>query len=185
MFRKILINNNTRTFLAIFLVNLLPLTVEANNHSPLLYPAEQVVYNLTGALNSLKQKTKVPVKFVREIPKGIGGNNYYVYTEITDRGYRIYIDYQSDCKGIHSCNVGFLTAEKDGKLESYTDRNNNITVSIKLKDRAVYFTPAHSMGDYWPTNLQWQDNNVWYKLSWQLDPKTEQKVIIAMAKTLR
>jgi hypothetical protein len=148
-----------------------------------LYPSTRLISNLTSTLNLLKQQTDVPILFPRKIPRNPNGKKYFIYTELTDQGYRIYIDDNKDCKGVHSCNIGIVSAEKNGKPEIYTDRNNKvITVPIILPNKTqAFFTPAHAMGDYWPTNLQWQNNQILYSISWQLAPKTEREIIIAMA----
>ena len=65
----------------------------------------------------------------------------------------------------------------------YRDMNNKeITVPVKL-ERGVkaYFTPAHALGDFWPTRLEWRCQHVLYSLTWQLKPADEKAIIMKMA----
>jgi hypothetical protein len=176
-----------KKILSCALICFLAFTANAAIATVKLYKSTSLIPGLAATLNSLQQKTALSVLFPQQIPKYPNLKEYFIYTEITDQGYRIYIDSSQDCKGVHSCNIGMFTAEKNGKPEIYTDRNNKtITSSVILKNKTkAYFTPAHAMGDFWPTNLQWQKNKVLYALTWQLDSKTEKVTILKMANSTK
>jgi hypothetical protein len=63
--------------------------------------------------------------------------------------------------------------------------NQEITVPVILNNNLKgYYTPAHAMGDFWPTMLVWRDKNVLYTITWQLKPEIEKTAIIAMANSM-
>jgi len=91
------------------------------------------------------------------------------------------------CKGARFCNVGFVSAERDGKLE--TTFGGMIPNSAKQPKEPVtlqngtvaYFTPGHAEGDFHPAMLEWQMNNVLYTLTWNAKKGTEKDTLTTMA----
>ncbi|MCK4609196.1 MAG: hypothetical protein KAT71_06930, partial [Gammaproteobacteria bacterium] len=139
--------------------------------------------NIHKVLTGLQQKTDIPVVFPSRLPTPPAHTAYYVSTEVTKRGYTIYVDSSKDCHGVHSCNIGMIKAETGANPVIYYDmQNQELTKSVILnQNRKGYFTPGHPMGDYWPTRLVWRDKNILYTIIWQLKPQSEQVDIIAMA----
>ena len=113
------------------------------------------------------------------------GEQYYLYTTGKTKTilYTVYIDLSAKCHGAKYCNLGSLTAERNGKPQMYYDINKHlITETIPFGNRNAYYTPAHAMADYWPALLQWQQNNILYTLSWQ--DKIDVSTLIEMAQSI-
>ncbi|MBY0378492.1 MAG: hypothetical protein K2Q33_08020 [Gammaproteobacteria bacterium] len=45
------------------------------------------------------------------------------------------------------------------------------------KGRAVYYTPSHAMGSFWPGRIEWRCGTTLYTLSWAL-PAAEEKAVL-------
>lgn len=152
-----------------------------------LVAAHNLINNLDKAKAEAKQKTEVPVLFPKRIASDPAIKIYYATTDLTAApGYRIYVDSSKDCHGMHTCNIGSVSAEIGGNPVIYYDMNNKeITIPVMLANNLKgYYTPAHAMGDFWPTMLVWRDKNVLYTITWQLKPKIEKNAIITMANSM-
>ena len=136
----------------------------------------------TKLITATQKKTNIPVLFPSKIPNA----KYYLSAKITNSGYNIYVDETKDCDGVHACNIGIVSAESAGNpIIYYNMDNKELTKPVKLANNLKgYYTPGHAMGDFWPTNIVWRDKNVLYSITWQLNPKIEQKTIIAMANSM-
>jgi hypothetical protein len=166
-----------------FLLLFMPLCYAATN----LAVAHNLIKNLDQATTQAKQKTSVLILFPERITTDSAIKAYYAAADLTAApGYRIYIDSTEDCHGMHTCNIGSVSAEIAGNPVIYYDMNNQeITVPVILNNNLKgYYTPAHAMGDFWPTMLVWRDKNVLYTITWQLKPEIEKTAIIAMANSM-
>ncbi len=166
-----------------FIILLTPICYAATN----LVAAHNLINNLDKAQMQAKQKTSMPVLFPKRIASDPTIKTYYASADLTAApGYRIYVDSTKDCRGVHTCNIGRVSAEIGGNPIIYYDMNNKeITIPVILSNNLKgYYTPAHAMGDFWPTMLVWRDKNVLYTITWQLKPEIEKNAIIAMANSM-
>ena len=168
-----------------FSLLLLPITICYGINNLVL--AHNLINSLTKELIQAKQKTDIAILFPKRIASDPANKKYYAFADLTaSPGYRIYIDSTASCHGVHTCNIGTVTAELGGNPTIYYDMNNKeITIPVILTNNLkAYYTPGHAMGDYWPPRIVWRDKNVLYTISWQLNPAIAQQAIIAMANSM-
>lgn len=152
-----------------------------------LVDAQDVIENLKTSLESLAAKTNLPVIFPEQLPAPSHSDHYYLYTETkpdSDR-YLISIDSTPDCHGAHYCSLGSLTAVRGESPQIYSsiDRQE-LTVPVQLAIKKIgYFTPGHAMGSFWPSQLEWRERSVLYRMSWNLPKESEKPTLIAVVNT--
>jgi|GEM_PF-6987075 len=112
-------------------------------------------------------------------------SSYYITEEhATPDQYIIYFDKTKDCHGAKYCNVGTLIDNTQGNPTLYSNRNHEpITEKVILKTGIMaYFTPSHSMGDFWPPRMEWRQGSHLMQLSWSgLPPQNEKATLEKMA----
>lgn len=81
-------------------------------------------------------------------------------------GYAINIDWSSNCNGAKYCNIGRLIIQCNTKITFSRDNTNQESTHkiTLLKGVEGYYTPGLAKGDFWPANLQWLYNGLYYKL---------------------
>lgn len=150
----------------------------------------QAMPNFEKTIQSLSQKTKLPVVFPQKIPILPKRDSYYIYVQTQDFGsrYAISFDTTPDCHAKHSCSIGSLTVSTAGNPQIYYSLDNKVlTVPVELTGgRKAYFTPSHAAADFWPSQLEWREGNVFYCLGWNLVANApEKEVLIAMANSIK
>jgi hypothetical protein len=155
-----------------------------------MIPAKIAITGLAKTLSDVKQASPLAVMFPTQVPFSTKTPKLYSSQSsyFTDPDYKKYwiinVDASADCNGAHYCNVGTLSAEKDGKLETKYDIALNKSLAkqeIKLNNgTTAYLTPGHAGADYQATTVEWQKNNVLYKLTWNIEAKDEKAVIVDM-----
>jgi hypothetical protein len=154
-----------------------------NQIQTVMAPVSSLISNIQKTIAEVKAKTAIPVLFPTTIPVNSKQKKYFASSDLSQanqgNSYTINIDSTKDCHGIHYCNLGYVSAKKDANWQLYSDMaNKNITVPITLAHHIKgYFTPGHAMGDYFPANIQWKENDVLYTISWD----TTDTVILNMA----
>jgi hypothetical protein len=114
----------------------------------------------------------------------------YAYVEANPAclGYTLYFDGQPDCKGAHDCAVGALSVSKTRRLDPQRDlQGHDMSVEVRLANgQRALFTPGHSMGDYWPAQIQWIDGGASYTLTWNgAFPDGEKQTLVTLANSVR
>ena len=148
--------------------------------------ANKVISGLPPALEDAKKQTDAPVLFPTEVPTT--DKKYFASTDpaAVKNGfvYWINVDATASCAGVHVCNIGSMRAEmgKSPTIE-YDMQNQEITIPVILKSNIkAYFTPGHSMGDYFPPQIQWRAKNVLYTLVWSnITKPSEHETLLQMA----
>ncbi|MDF2530278.1 MAG: hypothetical protein K0Q57_1158 [Gammaproteobacteria bacterium] len=150
------------------------------------------VNGLSQALASLKSQTSLPVVFPAKMPKLANNKPLYAYlepaTQSYNNAYTIDIDYTQACHGAKYCNLGNFMVQKGGSPSMQTDMNNNqITTQVNLLHKqTAYFTPGHSMGDYFPPVIQWVSQGNLYTITWNGPAmKNAQVVMMEMADSVK
>jgi hypothetical protein len=144
--------------------------------------ATSSVNGLSSALSSLKSQTSLPVMFPSLMPKMTGTSAVYAYLEPATQSYNnmysIDVDSTQACHGAKFCNVGNFMVQKGGSPSMQTDMSNNkITNKVRLLHHQVaYYTPGHSMGDYWPPEIQWVSQGNLYTITWNVPKGQNAKV---------
>lgn len=149
--------------------------------------AADSIKDLNQVIEDIKTKIQVPVVFPKYVPKS--SQEYFAHSFFSNQkdstDYWINVDSTKDCNGAKFCNVGYVKAEKNKPIEQFQDRDNkNITIPVALPNhKKAYFTPGHAMGDFFPPNIQWQEDNVLYTISWSnIKPsKNEKATLLNMA----
>ena len=117
-----------------------------------LIDAHDVIDHLDVSLAGLAKKTDIPVRFPQQVPLSSKVQHYYLYIEtLAPHRYLISVDSTPDCHGAHYCNVGSVMASNGDNLQIYYGMDQKeLTVPVQLALKKVgYFTPAHSMADFW------------------------------------
>ncbi|WP_109481251.1 hypothetical protein [Paraburkholderia sp. C35] len=111
----------------------------------------------------------------------------YADTDRQTGNYTLFIDSQPDCQGAHYCNIGSLSVTKGQRPTRLRDLNGNIlTIKVQMAGgRVAYFTPGHSMGDYWPARIEWMRQGALYSLSWNGKfPDGEKRTLLTLANSV-
>ncbi len=181
-------NMKTKLYFLLFCSLIINASYAQLLNSPQMQKSIDYVQELTNTITLVKKTSKISVIFPTMIPVDSSHANYFAYSDPsglqTGKGYLINVDYTADCKGVHVCNVGYLQAEVAEQPTMLTDRANKIITQKVLLTRNIqgYYTPGHAMGSYFPPNLQWQDGNILFTLSWD-DHTADRASMIAMANT--
>jgi hypothetical protein len=150
--------------------------------------AHQAIDHLDASLAILAKKTDIPVRFPQQIPSPTELQHYYLYIEtLSPHRYLISVDSTPDCRGARYCNVGSVMASKGENPQiQYGMDNQELTVPVQLALKKVgYFTPAHSMADFWPSQLEWREKGVLYSLSWNLAKgQPEKETLLRMVNSI-
>jgi hypothetical protein len=148
---------------------------------------DELMASATQVFTQIGRQLGSPVESPAVLPKQPSHLYAYAEVDIKTGNYTIFMDSQPDCKGAHYCNVGSLKMSKGQEPVPLRDRNGiDITVKVRLSDgRVAYVTPGHSMGDYWPAEIQWTRNGVLYELSWNgAFPEGEQRTLVTLANSV-
>ncbi len=163
------------------------------NAKPSFVPSSQII-NQRRVLNQLKSQTSLPVIFPTKIPSVTKGQlEYASYSSYGvspnfEKFWQINIDATPTCRGIKTCNIGFISAERNGKLDStyqtLPDNKFHQKEQIKLKNNITgYFTPFHIQASGVNPTLEWQINGVLYTLSWKInaEPSCQREILTVLA----
>jgi hypothetical protein len=147
--------------------------------------------NRQKVFNELKRRSPLPVIFPTKIPAQ--KNNQPLYVSVSGYGignsdyakfWQINVDTTPTCQGVRVCNIGFLAAQRQGKLtpdyQTLPGNRNHLKEKVVLPGNITgYYTPFHiEAGGVNPT-LEWRVNNILYMLSWKIDaPASQQKQIL-------
>jgi hypothetical protein len=152
--------------------------------------ASDKIANAKTQIHQLKALTFLPVIFPDRIPAPGQGQNFYLsyssnaikadYTQY----WQLNVDVTPDCLGAHFCNVGYISAEKDGRIsrsfETLPDKKEHLKELVYLPCHiAAYYTPFHIAASAVQPTLEWRKDNVKYTLSWTIAaPAEEQKTML-------
>lgn len=140
------------------------------------------------------KKAHVPVEVPAFIPKPTGVKKYFASLDANSHQYgfeyMINVDSTSNCHGAKYCNVAILSAQKTDKVDMMKDKNNKaITKAVMMADGTnAYYTPGHAMGDFFPASIQWVDNKVLYKITWNAGKESAsdmQDYLVTMANSAK
>lgn len=143
-----------------------------NPTQAVMVPVSTMIPDIQKTIVAVKAKTAVPVLFPTSFPPNTKLTTYFASSDLSQVSngisYTINIDSTKDCHGVHYCNIGYISAKKDANPQVYYDMaNRKITEPIILAHKIKgYYTPGHAMGDFFPANIQWQENGVLYAISW-------------------
>lgn len=150
-----------------------------------LAPTEKVTQGLTPAIASLKMD-KVAVPSV--VPPPAANAHYFVSAESKagSTDYTISFDNTADCHGAQYCSAGSISTELQGNPTIYFDmQNREITQRVVLLNgSAVYYTPSHVMGSFWPGRVEWRCATTLYTLSWVLPQTSERGDLLQMVNSI-
>ena len=154
-----------------------------------LINSEKAIKNLNSALSNLSHQTNLTVIFPKKIWISKKLRPYYLYTEnMSKNQYRLSVDTSSHCNGAHYCSIGTLMGIKNGSAQNYESKDHQkITTLIYLNHKKkIWFTPSHAMGSYWPAQIEWRENSILYRLTWNVDlPYSEPSVLLEMAGSIQ
>ena len=144
-------------------------------------------------IDELKTLSSIPVIFPGKTPPRTD-NFYMSYASDAihpdfNQYWRLNVDATPDCHGIHVCNIGFISAEKNAKINlhyhSLPDNKDHLKERVKLKNNInAYFTPFHIQASGVNPTLEWSVSHVLYTLSWRIpsaDPAEQKKILVEMA----
>lgn len=101
--------------------------------------------------------------------------------------WQLNVDATPECHGVHVCNIGFISAEKNGKLApnyySLPDQKH-LKQTIQLQHHITgYYTPFHVQASGVNPTLEWKINHVLFTLSWQIQasPAQQKRILTTMA----
>ena len=165
-----------------------------NNAINKMVNANDYIVDYTKATEQAHKTSHVHVEFPAFISKPVTGKKYFANVDENGQQsgfeYMINIDSTSDCHGVKYCNIGIISARKTHKIEMMKNRKNKIiTMPVMLADGInAYFTPGHSMGDFFPANIQWQDGQAVYMISWSFEKtpdKNTRDFLVTMANSAK
>tara|TARA_R110000868_G_scaffold411409_2_gene703791 strand:- start:24327 stop:24845 length:519 start_codon:yes stop_codon:yes gene_type:complete len=140
-------------------------------------PTSSVLYNLEQAVATLQAKTKLPIVIPSYLPKR--KTAYYAYAEIIPNGYVINVDATSTCHGAKYCSLGYVQALVHAQPRMLKDRDGKvITQIIKQNGVKYYYTAGHAMGDYFPAQIQWMQQQVMVTIA---APHATQAILLKIA----
>jgi len=160
---------------------------------PKMVSGTATIKGLAQVIDGASHASKMPVLFPTKIPAA--KNPLHLYASFSsyiskpdfNQFWQINVGATPTCKGAHFCNVGYLSAQKDGKFEAtfggvIPNTNKQPKEPVTLKNGTVaYFTPGHAEGDFHPATLEWVMNNVLYTLTWNAKEVNEKNVLTTMA----
>lgn len=156
--------------------------------------AHDHIEGLDNTLAKVHRQTGVVPEFPAFIPKPANNKKYFASDDESVRKngftYMINVDSTKLCHGVRACNVGSVSAQPKTKVQMMTNRENKvITTEVMLADGTkAYFTPGHSMGDYFPATIQWEEFHTLYTISWndgQKSAKLVREGLITMANSAK
>lgn len=146
-----------------------------------LIATDKATTGLAEAVAQLKKAGIQPIVLPAVVPAPTANARYFIDTELKQGhvDYTVYFDNTEKCHGTHYCNAGSIDTEVQGNpLIYYDHQNREITQKIVVqKGRAVYYTPSHAMGSFWPGRIEWRCGTTLYTLSWAL-PAAEEKAVL-------
>jgi hypothetical protein len=148
----------------------------------------QAIPNLQKVTARIGQDVSGRVEFPSVLPAASTPLFAYAQSDKQNGNYTLYIDTQRDCKGAHYCSLGALSAAKGQTPAPLSDLNGqDISAQVKLANgERAYFTPGHSMGDFWPAQIQWTRNGVLYTLTWNGSfPDGERDTLLKLANSIQ
>lgn len=167
--------------LAVFIV------FKATAAEPLI-ATDKATFGLSTAITTLKTQGIQTVVLPTVVPAPTANAHYFIYAELKPNqvGYVLSFDNTEKCQGAHYCNAGSLSTETQGNPLIYFDnQNQEITEKIIMKKgHAVYYTPSHAMGDFWPGRVEWRCGPTLYTLSWALPTADEKAALLKMVNSM-
>ena len=149
---------------------------------------DKVAVHLSKAITVLKAQGIQTVVLPTVVPAPTANAHYFIYAELIPNrvDYVLSFDNTEKCEGAHYCNAGSLSTEIQGNPLIYFDnQNQEITEKIIMKKgHAVYYTPSHAMGDFWPGRVEWRCGPTLYTLSWALPAGDEKAALLKMVDSM-
>ncbi len=148
--------------------------------------------NRQKVFNELKRRSALPVIFPAKIPaQGCGDrplyvsfNGYRAGNSDYSKSWQINVDATPTCQGVRVCNIGFLSAQRQGILapdyQTLPGNKNHLKEKVALpRNITGYYTPFHIQAGGVNPTLEWRVNNILYTLSWRISaPPPRQKQIL-------
>lgn len=160
------------------------------------FVSSKIIHNQAQTLTQLKKQTALPVIFPAIIPVVKKGQQLYASSSSYginadyNKFWQINIDATPDCQGAKVCNIGYITAEKNGKLtrQYQTLPGNKVSAkqTVLLKNNNTgYYTPFHIQAGGVNPTLEWKVGNILYTLSWRVNAHSAQQkqILTEMAKS--
>ncbi|MBA3813746.1 MAG: hypothetical protein H0X26_04540 [Alphaproteobacteria bacterium] len=173
-----------KTILRIFcLIPLFVRPAQGLEKQPYKTISSKSIKNLDESLQKAENTLGFPVLFPTFIPDD---RELYAHTASTGGLTIISFSLDETCHGVKACTLGSLNIWLYGHSETRKDiSGKSITEVVNLSDNTKgYYTPGHSMADYWPPSLQWSKKKdvLHYDLWWAgMDEATSRRVLIDMA----
>lgn len=145
------------------------------------------VVNQQDTVTQLKAQTTLPVFVPVKIPNLTDQKHLYVsFSGNADKNpdynqfWQINWDATPSCHGVRVCNIGFISAEKNGHLDktyvTLPGNEKHLKEKIKLKNNVIaYYTPFHIQAGGVNPTVEWRVNNILYTLSWKISANAAQQ----------
>lgn len=160
--------------------------------------SSNTIHNQVQNLQQLKKQSVLPVIFPLRIPVSVKDQQYYAsFTSYGinsdyDKFWQINVDATPNCHGVKVCNIGFVSAEKNGQLthhyQTLPDNQVHLKERVQLKNNITgYYTPFHIQAGGVNPTLEWKIGEVLYTLSWKINapPAQQKQILTKMASNLR
>tara|TARA_Y100000815_G_scaffold269882_1_gene293393 strand:- start:277 stop:816 length:540 start_codon:yes stop_codon:yes gene_type:complete len=137
---------------------------------------EKVVINYQALLQQLPKTSKIKIFIPTAILSNKNQKIYAHFSRNTDNDYKISFDTIPDCHGAKYCQLGSVQGQYKANPEIYyNSQNQRITQAVILNaNLRGYFTPAHAMGDFWPSQLVWRQGDGLYTVAWKINEANTQ-----------
>jgi hypothetical protein len=149
------------------------------------------IVNQPQVLRQLKSQTTAPVVFPAKIPAPeAGGSLYASVTHYAGQAnytsaWQINVDATPDCAGVRTCNIGYIAAEKNGKLslsyETLPENKSHVKERVTLPHHITgYYTPFHVQASGVNPTVEWRENDILYILSWRIPgtPAQQKQILL-------
>lgn len=155
------------------------------------------IHQQANIVQNIKKQSDIPVLFPKKIVVSDKKPLYASAASFTSHPdyqqyWQINVDFTPNCQGVKTCNLGFISAEKSGKIsrsyQTLPENKIHFKESIYItKNIKAYYTPFHIEAGAVNPTIEWKINNVLYKISWRIDadPSRQQKILIAMAQSVK
>jgi hypothetical protein len=157
------------------------------------FAEDAAILNQQAVINTLKNQSSLPVLFPAKISRPgaqklyLSASSYGINPDY-QKFWQLNIDATPTCQGTKVCNIGFISAEKNGQLDLYystlPENKNHLKQRVKLKNNITgYYTPFHIQAGGVNPTLEWQVNHVLYTLTWriQAEPAQQKQTLVEMA----
>jgi hypothetical protein len=156
-----------------------------------LMPAGDVVSDVQQVITSVSEKSSIPVLFPAVVPAPENLMRLYasgrsvVDNPDYNKYWTITVDATKDCGGMHTCNVGALTAARGMKLDknylTLPDQKSHKKERVKLEGGYIgYYTPFHTEASGVNPTIEWQVKDVLYTLQWRIIDAEAKDFLIVM-----